>query len=103
MNSVLSLLSSSAVLQVRLKAQTGVTCLFFWPQQYRGRVSLRGVSFLPRQQIQHQADAEGLRDAGSSQAAEQHCSDGVVGQQIGALKMDLFCREGKHVQVWLAW
>lgn len=36
------------------------------------------MCFLSRQQIQHQADAEGLRDPGCSQAAEQQCSDTVV-------------------------
>lgn len=43
------------------------------------------MSFLSRQQIQYQADAEGLWDTGYSQSAEQQCSDSVVSKQINNL------------------
>ncbi len=96
--SIVFLLLSAVVRVLQSTKEVWGTSLFFRPQHCRCQWWLPRVCFLSRQQIQHQADAEGLRDTGCSQAAVQQRTDTVVCQQISALQI-IVPQGEKHLQV----
>lgn len=56
--------------------------LFFRPRHCRHQERPHHMRFLPRQQVQHQADSKGPRDPGSCQRADGQHSDTQVRLQI---------------------